>query len=336
MAIRLDARTAAIVAVTIKEWARAVRPGGDTARGTAPAVSNGELERIFGQIIDELLKLAVSEPFPVRKARAIGLRLADSPFERTRMLAPASRALLGLSPGDTGSLIATRWPFIASHAIEAYAEALQERALVQQERSLSEAVSVRVQEIAALQTRLRHEATHDALTDLANRSLLQERVRVMATDPARGVGLLLIDLDDFKAINDGYGHTVGDEVLVTIADRLRTTCAPEAVIARYGGDEFVVAVPTRRNSLGELAMRVLAALCEPVPTTAGAVPASASVGTAFCPPGRDCDFSDLLRSADRAMYSAKTAGKRQFAVSEPDPEEADPDDREPRFAAVAG
>ncbi|MGW4242405.1 diguanylate cyclase domain-containing protein [Nocardia sp. NPDC004722] len=337
MSIRLDTRTSAIVAVTIREWVRAVHPGANSvALGQTPGVPADDLERIFGSLIGELLELAGSEPFPVKEARRIGRSLAESPFDRTRMLAPASRALLGLSPGLRGSLIATRWSFIASQAIDAYAEALQQRALAQQERSLSEAVSVRVQEIAALQTRLRHEATHDVLTDLANRSLLQERVRVMSTDPARGVGLLLIDLDDFKQINDGYGHTVGDEVLVTIAQRLRAACPAEAVIARYGGDEFVVAVPARRNTLAELAMRVLSALCEPVPTAAGHVPASASVGTAFCSPGRECDFSDLLRSADRAMYSAKTAGKRQFAVAEPDEEEVDPARRTTRFAAVAG
>ncbi|MFI1913637.1 diguanylate cyclase domain-containing protein [Nocardia sp. NPDC020380] len=334
MPIRLDTRTTAIVAATIREWVRAVHPGAGS--GAEPAIPLQELERVFAQIIDELLELAGCEPFPVPAARAIGHRLAEAPFDRTRMLAPASRALLGLAPGEPGSLIATRWPFIASQAIDSYAEALQQRALIQQERSLTEKVSVRVQEIAALQTRLRHEATHDALTDLANRSLLQERVRMMATDPARGVGLLLIDLDDFKAINDGYGHTVGDEVLVTIAQRLRAVCPPETVIGRYGGDEFVVALPARRNSLGELAMRVLAALCEPVPTASGPVPASASVGTSFCPPGRECDFSDLLRSADRAMYSAKTAGKRGFAVSELDAEEADPAGPRSRYAAVAG
>ncbi|WP_405490837.1 diguanylate cyclase domain-containing protein [Nocardia sp. NBC_00511] len=331
MPIRLDTRTSAIVAATIREWVRSVHPS--SAAGSVPA---DHVQRIFGHVIDDLLELAGSEPFPVQAARRVGRRLAESPFDRTRMLAPASRALLGLSPGDPGSLIATRWPFIASQAIDAYAEALQQRALAQQERSLSEAVSVRVQEIAALQTRLRHDATHDALTDLANRSLLQERVRVMATDPVRGVGLMLIDLDDFKQINDGYGHSVGDEVLVTIAQRLRSTCPPETVIARYGGDEFVVALPARRNALAELAMRVLTALCEPVHTASGPVPASASVGTAYCPPGRDCDFSDLLRSADRAMYSAKTAGKRQFAVSELDAEEVDPARRDTRFAAVAG
>lgn len=332
--MRLDTRTAAVVAATTKEWVRAVYRG--SGPGTVPTLHPDSLTRVFSDVIDELLELAGSEPFPVVSARAIGRRLAAPPFERTRMLAPASRALLGLTPGEPGSLIATRWAFVASQAIDSYAEELQQRALAQQERNLTEAVSVRVQEIAALQHRLRHEATHDALTDLANRSLLQDRVRLMAADPGRGVGLLLIDLDDFKQINDSYGHAVGDEVLVAISDRLRDTCPPDAVVCRYGGDEFVLAVPARRNTLGELAMRVLAALCEPVPSATGPVPVSASVGTAFCPPGRECDFSDLLRSADRAMYSAKTAGKRQFAVAEVDAEEPDPGTNRAGYAAVAG
>ncbi|MCP9620306.1 GGDEF domain-containing protein [Nocardia otitidiscaviarum] len=335
MPIRLDARTATMIAATTREWVRTVYAGGN-GTGAVPAMPPEELEAVFADVIDDLMELAASEPFPVLAARTIGRRLAAPPLESTRMLAPASRALLGLAPGESGSLLATRWMFVASQAIDSYAEELQQRALAQQERNLTEAVSVRVQEIAALQHRLRHEATHDALTDLANRSLLQERVRLMAADPARGVGLLLIDLDDFKQINDNYGHAVGDEVLVAIAERLRATCPPEAVICRYGGDEFVLAVPSRRNTLGELAMRVLAALCEPVASITGSVPVSASVGTAFCPPDRDCDFSDLLRSADRAMYSAKTAGKRQFAVSELDAEEPEPGGNRAGYAAVAG
>ncbi|WP_227980484.1 GGDEF domain-containing protein [Nocardia spumae] len=316
----LDTQTAAIVAATTRDWARAVYPG------SGLTVAPEHLEQVFTAIVEELLNLAQSEPFPVPAARAIGYRLAEAPFDRTRMLAPATRALLGFAPGEYGSLVATRWPFVASHAIDSYAEALQQRALAQQERNLTAAVSVRVQEIAALQNRLRHEATHDALTDLANRSLLQERVRLMATDHTRGVGLLLIDLDDFKQVNDGYGHSVGDEVLVEISRRLRAACPDETVVCRYGGDEFVLALPARRNTLAEVAMRVLTALHDPVITDAGPVPMSASVGTAYSPAGRPCDFSDLLRSADRAMYSAKTAGKRQFALSELDDSDSEPGD----------
>ncbi|MBF6331524.1 GGDEF domain-containing protein [Nocardia transvalensis] len=318
MPAELDTQTTAAIAATARDWTRAVYTG------SGLTVPPEHLEQVFAGIIEELLRLAGSEPFPVPAARAIGRRLVEAPFDRTRMLAPATRALLGFAPGEPGSLVGTRWPFVASHAIDAYAEAMQQRALAQQKRNLTEAVTVRVQEIAALQHRLRHEATHDALTNLANRSLLQERVRLMATDRSRGVGLLLLDLDDFKQINDGHGHAVGDEVLVEISRRLRAACPDETVVCRYGGDEFVLALPARRNTLGEVAMRVLAALHDPVRTAAGPVPVSASIGTAFCPAGRSCDFSDLLRSADRAMYSAKTAGKRRFALSEIDGDSVEP------------
>lgn len=126
MPIRIDTRTSAVVTATIREWARAVHPGGTGS--IVPALQPEDMERIFRRVIGELLELAGSEPFPVPAARAIGRQLAESPFERTRMLAPASRALLGLAPGEPGSLIATRWPFIASQAIDSYAEALQQQA----------------------------------------------------------------------------------------------------------------------------------------------------------------------------------------------------------------
>ncbi|MBF6301257.1 GGDEF domain-containing protein [Nocardia amamiensis] len=301
------------VATMARAWARAVcaEPGS----GATPQ----QLEPVLIEIIERLLTLARTEPFPWLEARMLGARLAEAPFERIRMLAQATRWLLGFPSGTPGSLVATRWPFIASQAIDSYAQALQERALAQQEQNLSAKVSLRVQEIAALQHRLRHEATHDALTDLANRTLLQDKVRLMATDPTRGVGLLLIDLDRFKQINDGYGHAIGDEVLVELAGRLREACPPDTVICRYGGDEFVLAINAHRNTLGDLAHRIVAALRDPVWSSAGPVPVSASVGTAYNPPGRPIDFTDLLRRADRAMYSAKTAGGRRFAFAdEPD------------------
>ncbi|MGY4100002.1 diguanylate cyclase domain-containing protein [Nocardia sp. R16R-3T] len=317
----MSAGTEARVTKMAGDWARAVcaEPGSHA--------SPQQLQPVLAEIIERLLWLARSEPFPVPAARMLGARLVEAPFERTRMLAQATRWLLGFPAGAPGSLVATRWPLVASHAIESYAQALQERALAQQEQHISAAVSLRVQEIAALQHRLRHEATHDALTDLANRTLLQDKVRLMTADPNRGVGLLLIDLDRFKQINDNYGHAVGDEVLVELARRLREICPPDTVICRYGGDEFVLATNPLHNTLSEIAHRIVAALRDPVWSTAGPVPVSASVGTVYCPPGDSCDFTDLLRRADRAMYSAKTAGGRRFALADSD---------QPEIKAVAG
>src|SRR5690606_19866626 len=305
------------VAAMCRAWARAVcsEPGSHT--------TPQQLEPVLVEIVESLLHLARYEPFPITAARMLGARMAEPPFERTRMLAQASRWLLGFPSGRPGSLVATRWPFVASQAIDSYAQALQERALAQQEQSLSAKVSRRVQEIAALQHRLRHEATHDALTDLANRTLLQDRVRQMADDPTSCVGLLLIDLDRFKQINDSYGHAVGDEVLVELANRLREACPADTVICRYGGDEFVLAVNRDGDALADIAHRIVAKLRDPVWSSAGPVPVSASVGTAFDPPGVRSDFVDLLRRADGAMYSAKTAGGRRFVFAGADEEGID-------------
>ncbi|MGN2640918.1 diguanylate cyclase domain-containing protein [Nocardia takedensis] len=318
----MSADTDPPVAAMARAWARAVcaEPGSHT--------TPQQLEPVLVQVVQCLLDLARFEPFPVPAARELGALLADPPFERTRMLAQASRWLLGFPSGRPGSLVATRWPFVASQAIDSYAQALQERALAQQEQNMTAKVSLRVQEIAALQHRLRHEATHDALTDLANRTLLQDRVRRMAADPTSHVGLLLIDLDRFKQINDGYGHAVGDEVLVELAKRLKEICPSDTVICRYGGDEFVLAVNRDAHTLMEISHKIVHALRDPVWSTAGPVPVSASVGTAHTAPGSPCDFTDLLRRADRAMYTAKTAGGRRFAFSDSDEPEID--------AAVAG
>lgn len=316
----MSADTEPPVSAMARAWARAVcaEPGSHT--------TPQQLEPVLIEIVQCLLELARFEPFPVTSAKQLGARLAEPPFERTRMLAQASRWLLGFPSGRPGSLVATRWPFIASHAIDSYAQALQERALQQQEQTMSAKVSLRVQEIAALQHRLRHEATHDALTDLANRTLLQDRVRRMALDPNCHIGLLLIDLDRFKQINDGFGHAVGDEVLVELANRLREVCPPDTVICRYGGDEFVLAVNRDQHSLAEICRHIHQALRDPVWSTAGPVPVSASVGTAHNPPGAPCDFTDLLRRADRDMYSVKTGNR--FVYTDSDGPEID--------AAVAG
>ncbi|MGI5220944.1 diguanylate cyclase domain-containing protein [Nocardia sp. CA-290969] len=295
---------------TAREWARAAgaQPDAD--------ITAAEIEPVLVEILEQLLELTVSDPFPIRAARRLGARLCAEPLHQVRMLALVTRTLLGFPAGPRGSLEATQWPLVASQAIDSYAHALQELALAQQKKNFSDEATQRVREFAALQQRLEYEATHDALTGLANRTLLRRRVRKMAEHPERGIGLLVVDLDRFKQINDNYGHAVGDEVLVELAQRLREVAPPGAVVCRYGGDEFVLAAGMAENRVGELAADIVLALNDSVWSSAGRVQVSASVGTTYAPPADRSELAELLRRADRAMYSAKTAGGRRYVGAE--------------------
>ncbi|MEU4314159.1 diguanylate cyclase [Nocardia sp. NPDC024068] len=307
---------------TAREWALAAGAQPDAE------ITAAEIEPVLVDILEELLDLTISDPFPGRAARRLGARLCAEPLHHVRMLALVTRTLLGFPAGPRGSLVATQWPLVASQAIDSYAQALQELALAKQKQNFSDEATQRVREFAALQQRLEHEATHDALTGLANRTLLRNRVRMMAEHPDRGIGLLVVDLDRFKQINDNYGHTVGDEVLVELAKRLREVAPPGAVVCRYGGDEFVLAAAMADNHVGELAGDIVLALNDSVWSSAGPVPVSASVGTTYSPPEDRSELAELLRRADHAMYSAKTAGGRRYAGADPGDTAVD--------AAVAG
>jgi diguanylate cyclase (GGDEF)-like protein len=185
-----------------------------------------------------------------------------------------------------------------------------------------------------LEAQLQHNAFHDALTGLANRALFADRLEhaLARTDRlASPVAVLFVDLDDFKAVNDGSGHAAGDELLTAVAQRLRTVLRPSDTVARLGGDEFAVLIEDAAH-LGEAqaaADRVLAALAEPFPAvdgkstgeTAGEVRISASIGIATGAAGQH-DVAELLRHADVAMYAAKEAGKGRSAVFAPDMDSA--------------
>jgi diguanylate cyclase (GGDEF)-like protein/PAS domain S-box-containing protein len=164
---------------------------------------------------------------------------------------------------------------------------------------------------------MRYDALHDPLTGLANRTLLHDRLRHALAQSDRddgGTGLLFVDLDNFKRINDLYGHGTGDELLAELGGRLRTAVRPADTVARLGGDEFVV-VCERANEAGTLALaeRLEAAIA--VPFTVGGVEhrVSASIGIALGREGADT----LLHEADAAVYRAKAAGGGRVEISSP-------------------
>jgi len=173
----------------------------------------------------------------------------------------------------------------------------------------------------ALEERLVVQAFHDDLTGLANRALFKDRVAHALTRRSRGpqlVGLLFLDLDRFKTVNDSLGHTAGDALLVAIAERLHAALRPEDTIARLGGDEFGILVEevATPHEVLELAERISATFERPYDLDERAITIRASIGVVIASVGhRTAD--DLLRDADVAMYRAKLTGRGSYALFEP-------------------
>jgi diguanylate cyclase (GGDEF)-like protein len=188
--------------------------------------------------------------------------------------------------------------------IEIRTHALADRGFVQTYTDVTE------QRVAHAQ--VRHLAHHDALTGLANRVELLQRVSDIVEDRSGTLltALMMIDLDGFKGVNDTLGHDAGDKLLVEVGRRLRPLVRGSDMVARLGGDEFVILAVGlgQRDDVVPLAKRVLRRLADPMQVNDQQIRIGASVGIAFYP--RDgLDVDTLFRHADLALYSAKTAGR---------------------------
>lgn len=171
-----------------------------------------------------------------------------------------------------------------------------------------------------LQSELRQQAHHDQLTGLPNRLLLLERLRACLphASPSHPVGVLYLDLDRFKTVNDSLGHRSGDALLGSVARRLRAALGPADLLARLGGDEFIVlldGLPSPEHAQ-LVAGRLLASLDEAIKLAEADVHVGVSIGIAVHTGGERC-AEDLIRDADIAMYQAKAAGRGDYAVYEP-------------------
>jgi diguanylate cyclase (GGDEF)-like protein/PAS domain S-box-containing protein len=168
-----------------------------------------------------------------------------------------------------------------------------------------------------LEAELVRQTMHDALTGLPNRAYLAYRLAQSLGEARRSgtpVAVLVADLDQFRAVDDLHGHVVGDRVLVEVAERLRAMVRPTDIVARSGGDEFVIVSPgTDVAAAAKLARNVIDVIAEPIDVEHRALRIGASVGIAVSPP-LDGDASTLLKHADVAMYEAKARGRSRSQV----------------------
>jgi diguanylate cyclase (GGDEF)-like protein len=168
-----------------------------------------------------------------------------------------------------------------------------------------------------LQSELQHQASHDPLTDLANRSLFVERVGEALRGGGGSVSVIFIDINDFKTVNDSLGHAAGDELLVAVARRLRECVRPSDAVARLGGDEFAIMLdrPDSQQGAIEVTERLNRHLAERFAIGGQNVSVHASAGIATVE-GEDVSAEELIRNADLAMYRAKYESKHRYELFE--------------------
>ncbi|MFI5893940.1 diguanylate cyclase [Actinoplanes sp. NPDC051513] len=258
-------------------------------------------------------------------AAAAGSRLPVPPPDLLELTGPRVRSVF---PGDRppfgGLLGAPRcwWAIQVAQGGEPYGilvvGATGEDVMTEAQIQIAAAIArqgMTAYENARLFSQVRRMATRDGLTGLYNRNhFFGEAGRLLDTVP-RQIAAIMVDIDHFKRINDTYGHPVGDEVIRVVARRLRDIIGDGDVLGRYGGEEFAVVTPQASMPATDLAGRLhLAVSGRPVPTDAGSLPVTISVGLA-CPDGGEQDLRQLLARADRALYEAKQTGRDRVCLA---------------------
>jgi diguanylate cyclase (GGDEF)-like protein len=229
---------------------------------------------------------------------------------------PESFRVLMRSPADVAVLERPSW-WTAAHMLALLAVAILITLVVLGwVMSLKRQVARQTVLLRESEQRFRHMALHDALTGLATRLLLQDRLNtavVTANRHQAGLTLLMLDLDNFKYINDSLGHRAGDEVLRVTAARLLEVVRKSDTVARMGGDEFIVLLPDLSDpeSAERIAAIIVEALAVPITFEGNLVRISASVGVCSAPAGL-LDAETLLKCADAALYHAKASGRNRF------------------------
>ncbi|VAW94766.1 diguanylate cyclase/phosphodiesterase (GGDEF & EAL domains) with PAS/PAC sensor(s) [hydrothermal vent metagenome] len=204
---------------------------------------------------------------------------------------------------------------------EVYAETLSISAVADKQKNIEKYVAIfsdiTIQKYN--QKKLEHIAHHDALTDLPNRLLFADRLEqamLYARRRKQCFALAYLDLDNFKPVNDTYGHAAGDQLLVTIAKRIKYLLRESDTLARLGGDEFVIIVNDLHHCKDSLPLitKILEAIAQPIRVGELTLHVTASIGISYYSKTILIDAEQLLKQADQAMYKAKQAGNNRYTV----------------------
>jgi diguanylate cyclase (GGDEF)-like protein/PAS domain S-box-containing protein len=262
------------------------------------------------------------EDFRIRYVNASGEVLVARPSEDI-----VGRTLREVLPADQAQFFIARYTRIVSTGesrSEEFRTVGTDAAIAwvaHQAVKLGDGVSVTARDITQLKNverQLRSKAENDALTGLPNRALFFERLTralTQARQSGSGVGVLFLDVDRFKRVNDTYGHTVGDAVLVEFAVRLRKLVRRTDTVARLGGDEFAVLLPSLQDvsHAERVAADMLAAVKTPFDAGTIRLHVGTSIGVAFCADGQDTPEA-LVGRADRSLYNAKASGRGRYSL----------------------
>jgi diguanylate cyclase (GGDEF)-like protein len=283
------------------------------ALGGFPHITNSHMTvpvacLLVGMAADRQRRAGSREPEPVTE-QTTGPKPAGT---RPRRWSPLPYAAVAATDGlllVDGAGSDGRWLAAGAVALTAVVVVRQIVAFAHNSRLLTEVDTAR--------DMLLHQTSHDDLTGLGNRRLLHERIAAALAGPAADpVHLVLIDLDDFKTVNDRLGHHVGDELLVGVARRLDRAAGRDTTVVRLGGDEFAALLPASTTGAADAAVKRLAAELQlPVQTDQYELLIRSSLGITDA--AGVTDARELLRRADVAMYAAKDRGKHRVARYEP-------------------
>jgi diguanylate cyclase (GGDEF)-like protein len=302
------------------DWARAV------AGTSYIPLARGELTQLLSAQLAELVEACGREPFSTEPGYRVAEQLVAADIASPEALGRTIR-VLGDEVADEMPLPARqRMRALLAEFATAYARALCDRTLDAQEQIRRAALASRDEAVKALhasEARFRHAALHDPLTGLPNRAMLVEQLAhtINAADQDRLVALCVLDVDHFKVVNDTHGHAAGDDLLRTLAQRLRQVAQPGRwFLARIGGDEFALLTTGEAGDepgFDRVVGAALEAVAEPAPVAGHRMVVRASAGLVVRPTAQTLP-AELLRAADVSLHWAKSDGRGRWVAHSSD------------------